>query len=80
MMPFSWRQLLVSGNNPQVQADEAANKVAKDLNPVNELNMVGPYGNWLANQVLADQSGKLSLRSEQWNDIAAWRTAARKRS
>jgi hypothetical protein len=66
--------------NPQVRADEAANTIATELNAVNELNMVGPYGNWLANQVLGDQPGKLSLRSGQWQDIDAWRTAARKRA
>lgn len=67
------------GNQP-VRADETQNSIATQLNAATELNMVGPYGNWLANQVLGDQPGKLSLRSGQWSDIDAWRTAARKRS
>ena len=64
----------------QLRADEAANATATGLNSVNELNMVGPYGDWLSNQVLGDHPGKLSLRSGEWNDIDAWRMAARKRT
>lgn len=69
----------VGWGNPQVRADETTNTIATQLNAVTELNMVGPYGNWLADKVLGDQPGKLSLRSGQWNDIDVWRTAARKR-
>ena len=65
---------------PQVRADETAKTIETKLNAVTQLNMVGSYGNWLANQVLGDQPGKLSLRSGNWNDIDAWRTAARKRA
>ena len=64
----------------QLRADEAANATATGLNSVNELNMVGPYGDWLSNQVLGDHPGRLSLRSGEWNDIDAWRMAARKRT
>lgn len=63
----------------QLRADEAA-KAATGLNSVNELNMVGPYGDWLSNQVLGDQPGRLSLRSGESNDIDAWRMAARERT
>jgi dienelactone hydrolase len=64
----------------QLRADEAAKATATELNSVSELNMVGPYGDWLSNQVLGDQPGKLSLRSGKWDGLDAWRTAARERT
>lgn len=66
--------------NLNLWADETPNTIAAELNAANQLNVVGPYGNWLANHVLGGQPGKLSLRSGQWKDIDAWRTAARKRA
>lgn len=43
-------------------------------------NMTGAYGPWLAETVLGDQPGALSLRSGRWPDIDVWRTAARRRT
>ena len=72
---------LVAGlSHSQVRADEAAKATTTGLNSVNKPNMVGPYGDWLSNQVLGDHVGRLSLRSGEWNGIDAWRTAARKRT
>ena len=42
-------------------------------------NMTGAYGPWLADEVLGSQPGRLSLRSGQFGQLNAWRTAARKR-
>lgn len=67
------------GHTP-VRADETVEATASELAAGNELNMVGPYGDWLSNQVLGDQPGKLSFRSSPGNDIGAWRMAARKRT
>ena len=75
MAPFA-----ANWGNPRVPVDETRKAIATERNAETEINMVGPYGNWLANQVLGDQPGKLSLRSGQWQDLDAWRTAARKRA
>src|SRR4051794_29076550 len=43
-------------------------------------NMVGAYGPWLADTVLGTRPGGLSLRSDRFASVEAWRTAARKRT
>lgn len=43
-------------------------------------NMTGSYGPWLADTVLGDRPGALSLRTGKWKDVNEWRTAARKRT
>ena len=43
-------------------------------------NMVGAYGPWLADTVLGTKPGSLSLRSDRFANVEAWRTAARKRA
>ncbi|MFN9373427.1 MAG: alpha/beta hydrolase family protein [Planctomycetaceae bacterium] len=63
------------------EAAPLAGALAEDPgNPLARLNMVGGYGPWLAGQVLGDRPGWLSLRTGQWNDLAAWRSAARQRT
>jgi len=39
-------------------------------------NMLGAYGEWAAGLV-SDGPGSLSFRSEEWQDVDEWRTAAR---
>ena len=40
-------------------------------------NMLGAYGPWAASLV-SDAPGRFSLRSGKFNDLDAWRSAARK--
>lgn len=47
--------------------------------PAPPLNQLGPYGPWLANEVLGDGPARLSFRTGQWKDVETWRQAARKR-
>lgn len=42
-------------------------------------NMVGPYGPWLADQVLGDGPARLSARNGGWGGVDDWRAAGRKR-
>jgi dienelactone hydrolase len=42
-------------------------------------NMTGAYGPWLADQVLGDKPGRLSLRTGRWKDLSDWRQAGRQR-
>jgi dienelactone hydrolase len=42
-------------------------------------NQVGAYGPWLAEKVLGDAPGRLSLRTGKWNDVNEWRQVARRR-
>jgi dienelactone hydrolase len=41
---------------------------------------VGSYGPWLADKVLGDAPGRLSLRTGKWKSVEEWRQAARKRA
>jgi dienelactone hydrolase len=43
------------------------------------LNQLGPYGPWLANDVLGDGPARLSFRTGKWKDVETWRRAGRKR-
>jgi hypothetical protein len=43
------------------------------------INQFGPYGPWLANDVLGDGPARLSFRTGQWEDVGTWRRAGRKR-
>src|SRR3954454_6130397 len=43
------------------------------------INQLGPYGPWLANDVLGDGPARLSFRTGQWKDVGKWRRAGRKR-
>jgi dienelactone hydrolase len=42
-------------------------------------NLLGPYGPWLANDVLGQGPARLSFRTGQWKDVGTWRRAGRKR-
>jgi dienelactone hydrolase len=42
-------------------------------------NMTGVYGPWLADRVLGDAVGQLSLRTGKWSSVDAWRAEARRR-
>src|SRR5882672_12314732 len=42
-------------------------------------NMVGPYGPWLADQVLGDGPARYSLRTNQGLTVGQWRSLARRR-
>jgi dienelactone hydrolase len=42
-------------------------------------NMTGAYGPWLADRVLGDAPGSLSLRTGKFSNLDAWRAEARKR-
>jgi len=42
-------------------------------------NMVGVYGPWLADQVLGNAPGRLSLRTGKWRSVEEWRRVARRR-
>jgi dienelactone hydrolase len=42
--------------------------------------MTGPYGPWLADTVLGNKPGALSLRSGRFTNLEEWRAAARKRT
>lgn len=44
-----------------------------------QTNQLGPYGPWLANDVLGDGPARLSFRTGQWKDVDTWRRAGRKR-
>jgi dienelactone hydrolase len=44
------------------------------------LNMVGPYGPWLADKVLGEGPARLSFRTGKWNSVDDWRQAARART
>ena len=44
------------------------------------INMVGPYGPWLADQVLGEGPARLSFRTGKWKNVEEWRRAARKRA
>jgi dienelactone hydrolase len=44
-----------------------------------QTNQLGPYGPWLANDVLGDGPARLSFRTGQWKDVETWRRAGRKR-
>lgn len=48
-------------------------------NSAPNLNQLGAYGPWLANEVLGDGPARLSFRTGQWKDVAAWQRAGRKR-
>jgi dienelactone hydrolase len=54
----------------------AAATAAEPMRP----NMTGAYGPWLAETVLGDQPGALSLRRRRWPDLQTWRAAARRRT
>jgi dienelactone hydrolase len=43
------------------------------------MNQLGPYGSWLANDVLGDGPARLSFRTGQWKDVGKWRRVGRKR-
>lgn len=43
------------------------------------INMVGPYGPWLADTVLGEGPARLSFRTGKWTNVGEWRAAARKR-
>lgn len=43
-------------------------------------NMVGGYGPWLSGKVLGDGPARLSFRTGKWNNVSAWRKAARSRA
>lgn len=51
-----------------------------DAGPSGRLNMTGAYGEWLAQTVLGDQPGTLSLRRGERTDLETWRMAARQRT
>jgi dienelactone hydrolase len=44
-----------------------------------QTNQLGPYGPWLANDILGDGPARFSFRTGQWKDVETWRRAARKR-
>jgi dienelactone hydrolase len=44
------------------------------------INMVGPYGLWLADKVLGDGPQRLSFRTGKWKTLDEWRTVARARA
>src|SRR5690349_4193052 len=44
-----------------------------------QINQLGPYGPWLANEVLGDGPARLSFRTGHWKDVGTWRRAGRKR-
>jgi len=46
---------------------------------VAQTNQLGPYGPWLANDVLGDGPARLSFRTGQWKNVETWRRAGRKR-
>jgi dienelactone hydrolase len=43
------------------------------------INQLGPYGIWLANDVLGDGPARFSFRTGRWKDVDTWRQAGRKR-
>jgi dienelactone hydrolase len=43
------------------------------------INMVGPYGPWLSNEVLGDGPARLSFRTGDWASVDEWRVAGRRR-
>lgn len=43
-----------------------------------DVNLIGPYGKWAAS-LTGDRPMPFSYRANTWNDIAAWRKAARQR-
>ena len=78
-----WSALAAWSANSSLMAEAAplAGALAEGAeNPLARPNMVGPYGPWLAGQVLGDRPGWLSLRTGQWNDLAVWRSTARQRT
>jgi dienelactone hydrolase len=44
------------------------------------INMVGPYGPWLADKVLGDGPQRLSFRTGKWKTLDEWRAVARPRA
>ncbi len=44
------------------------------------INMVGPYGPWLADKVLGPGPARLSFRTGHWKSVDEWRAAARRRA
>lgn len=44
------------------------------------INQMGPYGPWLADQVLGPGPARLSFRTGGWSSVDEWRAAARKRA
>ena len=60
-------------------ADAAGGEVVARQNAVPP-NMTGAYGRWLADTVLGERPGAMSLRTGRWTDVDAWRAAARKRA
>lgn len=72
--------LLALAMSPEMIA-AAGDDPATPRNAANStrLNMVGPYGSWLADKVLGDQPAAMSLRTGRWANVHEWRAAARKR-
>jgi dienelactone hydrolase len=44
------------------------------------VNQVGPYGPWLANEVLGDGPARLSFRTGKFKNVEQWKKAARQRA
>ena len=60
-----------------VSAAQTPSKKTTEMRP----NMTGPYGPWLADQVLGDGPGRLSFRNPTFRDqdLDTWRPKARER-
>ncbi len=48
--------------------------------PETRINQVGPYGPWLAKEVLGDGPASLSFRTGKWKNVDEWRKVARARA
>ena len=58
-----------------VSAAQTPAKKTTEMRP----NMTGPYGPWLADQVLGDGPGRLSFRTGRWKNLKTWQEAGRRR-
>lgn len=66
--------------NPSTAIASGGAAIAAEEAAAQATNMVGAYGPWLSGKILGNKPGKLSLRSGNWPDLAAWRVAARNRA
>src|SRR5262245_47752727 len=67
-----------SGAGAERSADTSAQEAGRARTEMRP-NMTGAYGPWLADRVLGDAPGALSLRTGKWSNVDAWRAGARKR-
>ncbi|NND08289.1 MAG: prolyl oligopeptidase family serine peptidase [Saprospiraceae bacterium] len=50
----------------------------RDLPTMNEINLLGSYGNWATNLVDEDSPALFSFRQDAYNDLRTWKSLARK--